>query len=170
MSTSDILAVRGRQLAAGAGALTAALALGATLLAASPAQAATPPGPPQGEPYGVITASGGLNLRQDPSTDAMIQGHFRHQARVGLKCKVRGQSIGGNSIWYLIRDREDTWVSAKHVNNSGNVKFCKDVGRNRVPAESTPRMPKSSKLPKSPKSPQSPKSPKSSKSTKHAMG
>ncbi len=87
----------------------------------------------------------------------MIRGHFRHQAKVGLQCKVRGQSIGGNSIWYLIRDYEDTWVSAKHVNNSGNVKFCKDVGRNHVPVSSAPRMSKPPKPSKSPKSPKSPK-------------
>ncbi|MEU9116308.1 SH3 domain-containing protein [Streptomyces sp. NPDC048483] len=134
MSTSDILVVRSRQVAAGAGALTAALALGATLLAAAPAQAA-PPAPPQGaaaKPFGVITASHGLTLRQDPSTDALVRGYIRHQSRIGLQCKVRAQNIEGNNIWYLVRDTRDSWISAKHVNNSGAVKFCRDVPRSKV--------------------------------------
>lgn len=45
MPTTDLLAARGKQLAAGTGALTAALALGATLLAAAPAHATTPAPP-----------------------------------------------------------------------------------------------------------------------------
>ncbi|MFG2136418.1 SH3 domain-containing protein [Streptomyces sp. NPDC048650] len=140
MSTSDNLVVRGRQLAAGAGALTAALALGATLLAAAPAQAA-PPAPPQGsaKPFGVITASHGLALRQDPSTDAPVRGYIRHQSRIGLQCKVRAQTIAGNSIWYLVRDTRDSWISAKHVNNSGSVKFCKDMPHNHVPVAAAPK-------------------------------
>ncbi|MFJ9416514.1 MULTISPECIES: SH3 domain-containing protein [unclassified Streptomyces] len=144
MSTTDIFGGRGKQLAAGAGALTAALTLGATLLAAAPAQAAppAPPSPPQGaaaKPYGTITASHGLTLRQDPSTDALVRGYIRHQVRIGLQCKVRAQSIEGNNIWYLVRDTRDSWISAKHVNNSGAVKFCKDMPHNKVAPNNPPK-------------------------------
>ncbi|KPC60914.1 hypothetical protein [Streptomyces chattanoogensis] len=156
MSTTDIFGGRGKRLAAGAGALTAALTLGATLLAAAPAQAA-PPSPPQGaadKPFGTVTASHGLTLRQDPSTDALIRGYIRHQSRIGLECKVRAQNIDGNSIWYLIRDTRDSWISAKHVNNNGSVKFCKDMPRNH--SKVRPDKPAKSVKPAKPAKPSAP--------------
>ncbi|AWN25957.1 MULTISPECIES: hypothetical protein [unclassified Streptomyces] len=128
MSTTDILAARGKRLVAGTGALAAAVALGATLLAAAPAQAT--PGPVK--PFGVVTAKKGLSERQYPSTDSSVRGYLRHRAHVGLVCKVRTQSVGGNSVWYLTRAERGTWVAAKYVTNSGQVKYCKDVHRTRV--------------------------------------
>ncbi|BDH11721.1 SH3 domain-containing protein [Streptomyces hygroscopicus] len=127
MSTTEILVARGKQLAAGAGALATAVALGATLLAA-PAQAA--PGP--AKPFGVVTAKTGLSQRQYPSTDSSVRGHLHHRAQVGLVCKVRTQSVGGNTVWYLTREERASWVAAKYVTNSGYVKYCKDVQRNRL--------------------------------------
>ncbi|MGY5125223.1 SH3 domain-containing protein [Streptomyces nigrescens] len=130
MSTTDILAARGKRLAAGTGALATAVALGATLFAAAPAQAT--PGP--AKPYGVVTAKTGLSERQYPSTDSSVRGYLRHRAHVGLVCKVRTQSVGGNSVWYLTREDRGAWVAAKYVTNSGRVKYCKDVHRTRVQA------------------------------------
>ncbi|MEV5128330.1 SH3 domain-containing protein [Streptomyces decoyicus] len=127
MSTTETLVARGKQLAAGAGALATAVALGATLLAA-PAQAA--PGP--AKPFGVVTAKTGLSQRQYPSTDSSVRGHLHHRAQVGLVCKVRTQSVGGNTVWYLTREERASWVAAKYVTNSGYVKYCKDVQRVRV--------------------------------------
>ncbi|MFC9229176.1 SH3 domain-containing protein [Streptomyces decoyicus] len=126
MSTTETLVARGKQLAAGAGALATAVALGATLLAA-PAQAA--PGP--AKPFGVVTAKTGLSQRQYPSTDSSVRGHLHHRAQVGLVCKVRTQSVGGNTVWYLTREERASWVAAKYVTNSGYVKYCKDVQRSR---------------------------------------
>ncbi|WP_411133367.1 SH3 domain-containing protein [Streptomyces sp. C10] len=128
MSTTDILAARGKRLVAGTGALATAVALGATLFAATPAQAT--PGP--AKPFGVVTAKKGLSERQYPSTDSSVRGYLRHRAHVGLVCKVRTQSVGGNSVWYLTRAERGTWVAAKYVTNSGQVKYCKDVHRTRV--------------------------------------
>ena len=133
MSTTDIIVARGRRLAAGTGVLATAVALGATLLAAAPAQAT--PGPPK--PYGVVTAKAGLSERQYPSTDSSVRGYLRHRAHVGLVCKVRTQNVGGNSVWYLTREERATWVSAKYVTNSGRVKYCKDVHRTRVQPKHT---------------------------------
>lgn len=131
MSTTESLvslAARGKQLAAGAGALTAALAVGATLFAA-PVQAA--PGPLK-PPYGIVTAKKGLSQRQYPSTDSSVRGYLRHRAQVGLVCKVRTQSVRGNSVWYLTRGERPAWVAGKYVTNSGYVKYCKDVQHARV--------------------------------------
>ncbi|MFI2186755.1 SH3 domain-containing protein [Streptomyces sioyaensis] len=127
MSTTENLVARGKELAAGAGALAAAVAVGATLFAA-PAQAA--PGPLK--PYGVVTAKAGLSQRQYPSTDSSVRGYLRHRAQVGLVCKVRTQNVRGNSVWYLTRSERPAWVSAKYVTNSGFVKYCKDVQHHRV--------------------------------------
>ncbi|MFJ6753098.1 MULTISPECIES: SH3 domain-containing protein [unclassified Streptomyces] len=131
MSTTDILVARGKQFAAGAGALTTAAVLGATLLAATPAQAAAP-----AKPYGTVTVTA-LNERQYPSTDSAVKGTLRYHEQIGLVCKVHAQNIAGNSIWYLVRDRSATWVSAKYVANTGYVKYCKDVQRGRVQPNST---------------------------------
>ncbi|GAU67385.1 hypothetical protein SSP35_04_04740 [Streptomyces sp. NBRC 110611] len=129
MSTTDILVARGKKLAAGAGALTAAVALGATLSIASPAQAT--PGPPSttAKPYGTVTSKKGLSARQYPSTDSSVKGYFHRGMQVGLVCKVRTQPVGGNTVWYLTREERAAWVAAKYVTNSGHVKYCKDVLR-----------------------------------------
>ncbi|MFG2528725.1 SH3 domain-containing protein [Streptomyces sp. NPDC048516] len=129
MPTTDLLVARGKKLAAGAGALTAAAALGATLLAAAPAHATTP-GP--AKPFGVVTAKTGLSQRQYPSTDSSVRGHLHHRAQVGLVCKVRTQSVGGNAVWYLTREERATWVSARYVTSNGAVRYCKDVQRGRL--------------------------------------
>ncbi|WP_328334336.1 MULTISPECIES: SH3 domain-containing protein [unclassified Streptomyces] len=124
MSTTAVLrTVRGRNIIAGAGALTTAVALGATLMGAAPAQAS-----PHNGPYGTVTARSGLIERQYPSTDSSIRGSLHFRETVGLKCKVRAQNIEGNTIWYLLRDRQ-VWVSARYMDNHGFVKFCKDVDR-----------------------------------------
>ena len=139
MSTTDILVARGTRLATGAGALATVVALGAALLAAAPAQA-TPSKP---KPYGTVTAKGGVNERQYPSTDSSSKGYLRHRAHVGLVCKVRAQSVMGNTIWFLTRDGvrggiRQTWVSAKFVSNSGAVKYCKDLSHSHMEPSEAP--------------------------------
>ncbi|WP_406135141.1 SH3 domain-containing protein [Streptomyces sp. NBC_01089] len=121
MSTTAVLrTVRGRNVIAGAGALTTALTLGATLMAAAPAQAAPP------RPYGTVTSPTGLIQRMYPSTDSSVRGSLPNHKQVGLRCKVRAQNIDGNTIWYLLRD-SNTWISARYVDNTGYVNYCKDV-------------------------------------------
>ncbi|MFF2808716.1 SH3 domain-containing protein [Streptomyces sp. NPDC058000] len=144
MSTTDVLVARGTKLAAGAGALTTAVALGATLLVAAPAQADPQPQPrPQSQPsfqkqtgpataYGTVTAARGMNEREYPSTDSASKGDLRNGARLYLVCKVRAQNIRGNELWYLVRGSRRTWISAKHVTNRGVVKYCKDDVRDRT--------------------------------------
>ncbi|MFD9812858.1 SH3 domain-containing protein [Streptomyces sp. NPDC059080] len=124
MSMSGTLA-RGKKFVTTAGALAAAAALGSTLLGAAPAQAAA------AQPYGKVLSATGMKERRYPSTDAPATGYQRHHAQVGLRCKVRAQNVGGNDVWYQLRDRA-TWVAAKYVANTGPVPFCKDVQRFRT--------------------------------------
>ncbi|MCB5912098.1 SH3 domain-containing protein [Streptomyces pinistramenti] len=130
MSMTGTPTARGTKILTGAGALTAAVVLGTTLLGAAPAQA-TP-----SLPYGTVIARTGLNQRQYPSVDSSNRGFLAHNAQVGLRCKVRAQNIGGNEVWYLLRDRA-AWVSAKYVANTGVVAYCKDVLRGRTSADSS---------------------------------
>ncbi|MCZ1011147.1 SH3 domain-containing protein [Streptomyces lydicus] len=80
----------------------------------------------------MVTAKTGLSQRQYPSTDSSVRGHLHHRAQVGLVCKVRTQSVGGNTVWYLTREERATWVSARYVTSNGPVRFCKDVQRGRL--------------------------------------
>ncbi|MEU6082533.1 SH3 domain-containing protein [Streptomyces sp. NPDC047108] len=123
---STVLNKRSARLTAGSGAFAAAIALGGSLLVATPAHAYPPPAPAR--PYGTVITPSGVNERQYPSTDSSVRGFLKYRSQVGLKCKVRAQNINGNQIWYLLRDRPN-WVSAKYVDNTGFVKYCKDVQR-----------------------------------------
>ncbi|MEV6315713.1 SH3 domain-containing protein [Streptomyces sp. NPDC051776] len=125
---SKVLNMRSARLTAGSGAFAAAIALGGSLLAATPAHAYPPPAPAPARPYGTVVTPSGVNERQYPSTDSSVRGFLKHRSQVGLKCKVRAQNINGNQIWYLLRDRPN-WVTAKYVDNTGFVKYCKDVQR-----------------------------------------
>lgn len=80
----------------------------------------------------MVTAKTGLSQRQYPSTDSSVRGHLHHRAQVGLVCKVRTQSVGGNTVWYLTREERPVWVAARYVTSSGAVRYCKDVQRLRV--------------------------------------
>jgi hypothetical protein len=124
LSTNSALSTLRGRIIAGAGALTTAVALGVTLLGAAPAQAAAP-----APPYGTVTAGDGVIQRQFPSTDSSVKGSLEYRQQVGLLCKVRAQNIAGNDVWYLLRSGS-TWVSAKYVDNTGSVSYCKDVLRN----------------------------------------
>ncbi|SEG55314.1 hypothetical protein SAMN05216223_106192 [Actinacidiphila yanglinensis] len=123
MATTAALRPLRARVIAGVGALTTAAALGTALLAAVPAQAATP-----ARPYGTVVAGDGVVQRQYPSTDSSVRGSLAYHQQVGLRCKVRAQNIAGNDIWYLLRDNSN-WVSAKYVDNTGTVSYCKDVLR-----------------------------------------
>ncbi|GAA3268570.1 SH3 domain-containing protein [Streptomyces lavendulae] len=86
------------------------------------------------EPYGTVVSNNGVNVRKFPSTDSSVIGTLPSGTKVGLRCKVRAQDISGNDIWYLLRDREG-WVTARYVDNTGTVKFCKDTATADAPAE-----------------------------------
>lgn len=110
-------AIRSRKVSAG---VIAAAALGGSLLAV-PAQAAPPV-----RPYGTVVAASGIVERTYPSTDSSVRGILKYHGQAALRCKVRAQDVGGNPVWYLLRDRA-TWVAAKYIENTGEVPVCKAV-------------------------------------------
>ena len=121
-----ILERRARHIAAGTGA-AAVVVLGTPLLAAAAAAQLAPPV----QPYATVTSQSGLNERQYPSTDSSVVAVLEYQDQVGLRCKVRAQTIAGNDVWYLLRDTQ-AWISASYAARTGTVPYCKDVQVNRL--------------------------------------
>lgn len=114
------------------GMAVAVAALTGATLAAGPAQAAPVPT----RPSGTVVSGSGVNERHFPSTDSSVRSTLLRGVKVGLRCKVRAQDIGGNNVWYLLRDRA-TWVNSAYIAPAGPVPLCKDVSRG-VP-ESAPK-------------------------------
>ncbi|THA23832.1 SH3 domain-containing protein [Streptomyces sp. RKND-216] len=85
-----------------------------------------PAGAAPARPYGTVVTPAGLSIREYPSTDSSVTGGLGYRAQVGLRCKVRAQNIDGNTLWYQLRSSGD-WVTARYVDNTGFVPYCKDV-------------------------------------------
>ncbi|MGI8456990.1 MAG: hypothetical protein ACR2LI_02590 [Propionibacteriaceae bacterium] len=64
-----------------------------------------------------------LVRREAPTTRANAHGAYTTGTRLSLVCKLDGQTVNGNKIWYLTTD--DLWVSARYVANVGRAPaFC----------------------------------------------
>ncbi|UQX04988.1 hypothetical protein M4D82_13255 [Streptomyces sp. RerS4] len=42
---------------------------------------------------------------------------------VALQCKVNGQKVDGNSIWYKLADGSG-WITARYALNLNKIPFC----------------------------------------------
>ncbi|MFD9636441.1 hypothetical protein [Streptomyces violascens] len=74
----------------------------------------------------VISRSGEL-VRAHPTTSSTKLGAYPTKAQVRIKCKVRGQNVNGNDIWYRLLNREG-WMSARYVINYHYVRWCAEGG------------------------------------------
>lgn len=112
-------------------AAAATLALGSSLLTATtPAEAAT-------MYYGQVTSKT-LTVRTAPSLRAAKDGYFGKE-QIMLVCKVRGESVRGNDIWYKVPIQGVGFVSARYVRNVGNApRWCTG---NRVPVKALVNIP-----------------------------
>ncbi|MCX5204784.1 hypothetical protein OG897_25425 [Streptomyces sp. NBC_00237] len=72
---------------------------------------------------GKVTARHGQFVREHATSSSRKLGSYRDGAIVRLACKVRGQNIHGNDIWFKLWDRSG-WLSAKYVQNFGHVNWC----------------------------------------------
>lgn len=93
-----------------------ALGIGTAALAATvggvslPAQAAT-------HTEGKATTT--LQMRYAPSTGSNPRGTITKNATFDIECSVRGTSVDGNTLWYLLPPGNTHWVSARYVKNVG---------------------------------------------------
>lgn len=103
----------------------AAAALLATAAVPAAAQSVAPDGDNPPVYKGRVTAKSGLLLRDAPTRGAKVVRSEPYRAIVTIFCKTSGDSVGGNSYWYLLTDGTWAWGSAKYIANIGAVpRWC----------------------------------------------
>ncbi|MFE4537098.1 SH3 domain-containing protein [Streptomyces scopuliridis] len=113
-------------------ALTAAPA-GAAQAAGAPAASPMAGGPPasrsakapRGEPKGKVVSRITLSIREEPTSRSAYLGGLRPGTVIPLFCKVRGENVDGNDLWYLLGDARPGYVAARYVENQSPVPYCR---------------------------------------------
>ncbi|GAA3714853.1 SH3 domain-containing protein [Streptomyces tremellae] len=113
------------------------LIAGTAALAATPANAASPvpqgdshaaaaqPGQaPAGQPRGKVVARLPLSIRERATTNSRSLGSLQPGSVVYLRCKVRGQNVDGNNLWYRLGGGRGGYVAARYVQNLSPVPYC----------------------------------------------
>ncbi|GAA2132418.1 hypothetical protein [Streptomyces synnematoformans] len=113
-------------------ALTAG-AMGLGLLGAAPVAAATTPGAAPGavktwddwshKQRGVVVAKPGILIRSQPTTASHKMGFIHRAEIVWIDCKVNGQNVWGNSIWYKLSSHNG-YLAARYVKNVDHIPYC----------------------------------------------
>ncbi|MEV0989110.1 hypothetical protein [Streptomyces sp. NPDC049949] len=62
----------------------------------------------EGREYSVgkVVSRGPLSLRSKPTSRSKSVGHVKPDHKVAIVCKVRGEKVDGNDIWYLLHVKE----------------------------------------------------------------
>ncbi|MFJ1648105.1 SH3 domain-containing protein [Streptomyces sp. NPDC088258] len=113
--------------------LAAALIAASGALAATPAVADGAPGTAAGSvsavpaalPKGKVVSRLPLHIRERATTDSPSLGVLQPGAVVPLSCKVHGQNVDGNDLWYRLGDGWTGYVAARYVQNLAHVDFCR---------------------------------------------
>ncbi|MCX5199644.1 SH3 domain-containing protein [Streptomyces sp. NBC_00249] len=71
----------------------------------------------------IVTSGHGLGVRSGPGTHYAKQSKLRSGETVALQCKVNGETVDGNSIWYKLADGSG-WIAARYAQNLGKVPYC----------------------------------------------
>ncbi|RST03010.1 hypothetical protein EF910_22335 [Streptomyces sp. WAC07149] len=71
----------------------------------------------------IVTSGQGLGIRSGPGTDYRKTGKIAANTVVTLQCKVNGQTVGDNSIWYKLADGRG-WIAARYALNLNKVPYC----------------------------------------------
>lgn len=69
--------------------------------------------------FGKVIAKPSLIKRTKPTTKSAAKGTIKHGTKIGILCKIAGQKVGGNKLWYQLTDGR--WVTARYVDNIGKV-------------------------------------------------
>src|SRR5690606_11616239 len=72
----------------------------------------------QGECRGVVTA-GRLALRSAPTRGSQVIRYAHRGQIVSIFCKVPGDNVNGNPLWYLLTDGTWAWGAARYIDNIG---------------------------------------------------
>lgn len=68
---------------------------------------------------GVVTARGGLWLRDRPDRGSRRVRFVRQGQAVSIFCRTRGGYVDGNPFWYMLTDGTWAWGSARYINTVG---------------------------------------------------
>ncbi|MFD7219802.1 SH3 domain-containing protein [Streptomyces sp. NPDC059892] len=80
---------------------------------------------PVGEPKGKVVSRITLSIREEPTSRSAYLGGLRPGTVIPLFCKVRGENVDGNTLWYLLGDARPGYVAARYVENQSPVPFCR---------------------------------------------
>ncbi len=84
---------------------------------ARPARAAT-------EPQGRVVSQLPLSIREQPTARSAYLGSSPTGSVISLHCKVAGQTVDGNGVWYLLGAGRPGYVAARYVQNLSPVPWC----------------------------------------------
>lgn len=77
---------------------------------------------------GQVIARTGLNIRARATTNsAVVGGPIRYGTVIRIRCKVVGQNVDGNRLWYKLADARypNGYVAARYVDNIGRApSYC----------------------------------------------
>lgn len=108
----------------GLGAVAGALAAVVTA-APAPATAADDDERAPAESEGRVVARSGLVVRTGPSTDYRAAGSKEYGTVVGIACRMNGQRVEGNPVWYKLSDASYAWSSVRDIVNDGaDPRWC----------------------------------------------
>ncbi|GGN47908.1 hypothetical protein GCM10012285_34270 [Streptomyces kronopolitis] len=62
-----------------------------------------------------IVAKAGVVLRTGPSYEFSAVGSKGYGAVVGIACRLNGQKVEGNRVWYKLSDSSYVWSSERHI-------------------------------------------------------
>jgi hypothetical protein len=103
--------------------LAVAAAAGALLATASiaPAAAGGGKGGEEGLGHykGIVTAKGGIWLRERPDRSNRQVRFVKQGEQVSIYCKTSGDAVRGNPVWYLLTNGTWAWGSARYIANVG---------------------------------------------------
>ncbi|MFJ2211121.1 SH3 domain-containing protein [Streptomyces sp. NPDC101062] len=103
---------------------TPATATPATATLASPAPPVAAPAP-AAEPKGRVVSRLTLSIRERPTANSGYLGGIQPGTVIALSCKVVGQNVDGNNLWYLLGNGRPGYVAARYVENLSPVPYCR---------------------------------------------
>ncbi|WP_107288228.1 hypothetical protein [Streptomyces sp. NBRC 110611] len=68
---------------------------------------------------GRVVARSGLVVRTGPSYQYRALGSKQYGTVVGIVCRVKGQRVEGNPVWYKLSDASYAWSSERHIVQDG---------------------------------------------------
>lgn len=72
---------------------------------------------------GVVIAKPGILIRSQPTTASHKMGFIDRGEIVWIDCKVDGQDVWGNGIWYKLSSHNG-YLAARYVKNVDHIPYC----------------------------------------------